>query len=54
VKLSLERAVPTAFVAFAVGYGLVACNVDDFLSGFFAGAAAVACYMIWEETIDDE
>lgn len=46
-----------AAVGFALGYGLVSCNVYDFLSGVSAGAAAVcawAIYMEDEEDVDND
>ena len=42
-----EAILATAFVAFALGYGLVNCEVNSFMSGFAAGAAALTAALMW-------
>lgn len=48
-----EKHVAAIFSTFAVIFGLATCDGFSFTSGFFAGAAAIATYFIWEEDIDD-
>lgn len=45
-----EAILATCFVAFAMGYGLTACDFNSFWSGFFAGTAALVAAVMW---IDD-
>ena len=42
-----EAIVVTVFVAFAIGFGLNACDIDSFFSGFAAGAAALTAAIMW-------
>lgn len=42
-----EAIVATAFVAFAVGYGLSTCEFNSFISGFAAGVAALCAAVMW-------
>lgn len=40
--------------AFCVAFGLITCNVPDFVTGFFAGCASIIALSIWQdETAND-
>lgn len=41
--------VATSAVAFAIGYSLVNCDLDSFLSGFASGAATLVAAVMWFE-----
>ena len=42
------------FSIFALFYGFAACETSSFLSGYFAGAAAVATFHVWEDELYDD
>lgn len=42
-----EAILATAVVTFAVGYGLSTCDINSFVSGFAAGAAALCAAVMW-------
>lgn len=35
--------------AFCVAFGLVTCNVPDFVSGFLAGCASLITFSLWKD-----
>lgn len=37
----------TGAVAFAIGYSLVNCDIDSYISGFASGVAALVTFMLW-------
>ena len=39
--------VGTGAVAFAIGYSLVNCDIDSYISGFASGVAALVTFMLW-------
>lgn len=39
--------VTTGAVAFTIGYSLVACDLNSFLSGFASGVAALVAFTLW-------
>ena len=46
--------VALAASAFAVGFGLMTCDLAGFLPGLFAGGAAVCAWEIYLDDEDDE
>lgn len=42
-----EAILATAFVAFAIGFGLNACDINSFASGFAAGAVTLTAAIMW-------
>lgn len=48
------KIVALAASAFAVGFGLMTCDLAGFLPGLFAGGAAVCAWEIYLDDEDDE
>lgn len=48
-NIDYEKLCFTGATAFMVGFGLINCNVADFMSGFFAGAAGMIAYLCWKD-----
>ncbi len=44
-----EAIVATGAVAFAIGYSLVNCDIDSYVSGFASGVGALVAFMLWFE-----
>ena len=44
-----EAIVATTAVAFAIGYSLVNCDIDSYISGFASGVGALVAFMLWFE-----
>ena len=49
-----EKHVAAIVSGFAIVFGLSTCNIGDFVSGLFAGAATLLAYIIWTEDDSDE
>lgn len=43
----------TVASAFCVAFGLITCNVPDFISGFLAGCASFITFSLWKDDADD-
>ena len=41
--------VATAAVAFAIGYSLVNCDINSYVSGFASGVGALVAFALWFE-----
>lgn len=39
----------TGAVAFAIGYSLVNCDINSYISGFASGVGALVAFMLWFE-----
>ena len=44
-----EAIVATAAVAFAIGYSLVTCDTNSYVSGFASGVGALIAFAMWFE-----
>ena len=41
--------VATGAVAFAIGYSLVNCDINSYISGFASGVGALVAFIMWLE-----
>lgn len=44
-----EAIVATGAVAFAIGYSLVNCDINSYISGFASGVGALVAFIMWFE-----
>lgn len=44
-----EAIVATSAVAFAIGYSLVNCDINSYVSGFASGVGALVAFIMWLE-----
>ena len=44
-----EAIVATGAVAFAIGYSLVNCDINSYISGFASGVGALVAFIMWLE-----
>ena len=44
-----EAIVATTAVAFAIGYSLVNCDTNSYVSGFASGVGAIITFALWFE-----
>lgn len=42
-----EAIVATAAVAFAIGYSVVNCDINSYVSGFASGVGALIAFALW-------
>lgn len=44
-----EAIVATSAVAFAIGYSVVTCDINSYVSGFASGVGALIAFIMWLE-----